>query len=91
MMHMQWRQFFVWGSWFAWHPVRVSRTRLVWLKAIERRLDTRDRSTWRDGNSVRYEYRLPAAGVGAQRAQEDERTNTGLASSGPSSGPIPDY
>ena len=91
MMHMQWRQFFEWCSWFAWHPVRVSPTRLVWLKVIERRLDTRDRSTWRDGNPIRYEYRLPAAGVGHQRAQEDERTYTDPASSGPSSGPIADY
>lgn len=88
---MQWRQFFEWRSWFAWHPVRVSPTRVVWLKVIERRLDTRDRLTWRDGNSIRYEYRLPAADVAHQRAHEDDRTNTDPASSGPSSGPIADY
>ena len=89
---MQWRQYFEWCSWFAWHPVRVSPTRVVWLKVIERRLDTRDRLTWRDGTSIRYEYRLPAAGVSHQRAREDDdRTNTDPASSGSSSGPIADY
>ena len=74
---MQWRQFFEWRRWFAWHPVRVSPTRAVWLKVVERRFDTRDRSTWRDGNPIRYEYRVPAAGVvGPQRVQAEERTHT---------------
>jgi len=28
-----------WNSWFAWHPVRISDTHLVWLETIERKGD----------------------------------------------------
>ncbi len=26
-----------WNSWFAWHPVRISDTHLVWFEIVERK------------------------------------------------------
>jgi hypothetical protein len=26
-----------WHSWFAWHPVRISNTQLIWLEIVERK------------------------------------------------------
>jgi hypothetical protein len=43
-----------WHKWFAWHPVRVSFSKVAWLETVERRLRPED---WAAIEWWRWEYR----------------------------------
>lgn len=58
-----------WHDWFAWHPVRISPTKKVWMERVERR------GGW--VRSYRYthwqwEYRLPFVAPATMRSDRPD-------------------
>lgn len=49
-----------WRDWFAWYPVRVSATKKVWLRSVQRRLPVqhrREQPQWYNWDIRDFEYR----------------------------------
>lgn len=47
-----------WHFWFAWRPVRINETELIWLERVERQLIVDDEGNWAGGTTTHWEYRV---------------------------------